>query len=97
MAKGFATGIACTSRGAANLYIMTDKIIFKDDDVSELYIDEENLAIIEMGIQRELLFPLSWFRIDLGINSLETLELWSTIKENSKLRKAIEHYEKFLD
>jgi len=96
LAKGFATGIVCTSRGAANLYIMSDNIVFQEGILPDLYIDEENLTIIEMGIQRELLFPISWFRIDLGINSLETLELWDKIKDHPKLNKAFEHYEKYI-
>ncbi|MFX0037140.1 MAG: hypothetical protein ACFE9I_16030 [Candidatus Hermodarchaeota archaeon] len=96
MAKGFATGIVCTSRGAANLYIMSDNITYKEDELPELYIDDDNLVIIEMGIQRELLFPISWFRIDLGIKSLETLELYDIIKNDSKLNKALERYEKYI-
>ncbi len=96
MAKGFATGIVCTSRGAVNMYIMSDNLVFKDDVIPELYIDEENLEIIEMGIERELLFPISWFRIDLGIKSLETLELWDKIKDDSKLAKALEYYERYV-
>jgi hypothetical protein len=96
MAKGFATGIVCTSRGAANLYIMSDNIIFKEDVIPELYIDEENLQIIDMGIERQLLFPISWFRIDLGIKSLETLELWDKIKSDSKLEKAIAYYDRYI-
>ena len=96
MAKGFATGIVCTSRGAANMYIMSDNLVFKDDVIPELYIDEENLMIIEMGIERELLFPISWFRIDLGIKSLETLDLWEKIKDDSKLTKALEYYERYV-
>ncbi|MFX1568226.1 MAG: hypothetical protein ACFFCV_07650 [Promethearchaeota archaeon] len=96
MAKGFATGIVCTSRGAANLYIMSDNIVYREDEIPELYIDEENLAIIEMGIQRELLFPISWFRIDLGIRSLETLELWDTIQDDPRLIKALERYDKYV-
>ncbi len=96
MAKGFATGIVCTSRGAANLYIMSDNIVFNEEDQVELYIDEENKSIIEMGIQRELLFPISWFRIDLGIKSLETLELWKQIKDNPELQKSLEHYDRYI-
>ncbi len=96
MAKGFATGIVCTSRGAANLYIMSDNIVYREDEIPELYIDEENLAIIEMGIQRELLFPISWFRIDLGIRSLETLELWDKIKDDPSLNKALDRYDKYV-
>lgn len=96
MAKGFATGIVCTSRGAANLYIMSDNIVYKEDEIPDLYIDQENLVIIEMGIQRELLFPISWFRIDLGIRSLETLELWDKIKDDSRLNKALDRYDKYV-
>ncbi|MFX0080890.1 MAG: hypothetical protein ACFE94_03970 [Candidatus Hodarchaeota archaeon] len=96
MAKGFATGIVCTSRGAANLYIMSDNIVFKEDMIPELYIDEENLAIIDLGIERQLLFPISWFRIDLGIKSLETLELWEEIKTDSKLEKALAYYDRYI-
>jgi len=95
LARGFATGIVCTSRGAANLYIMSDNIVFKDDVLPELYIDEENLHIIDLGIERELLFPISWFRIDLGVKSLETLELWDNIKDNPKLQKAFEYYDRY--
>jgi hypothetical protein len=96
LAKGFATGIVCTSRGAANLYIMSDNIVFKEDELPELYIDKENISIIEMGIQRELLFPISWFRIDLGIRSLETLELWDKIKDNPRFQKAMENYDNYI-
>ncbi|MFW9972524.1 MAG: hypothetical protein ACFFDF_20225 [Candidatus Odinarchaeota archaeon] len=95
-ANGFATGIVCTSRGAANLYVLSDVIVFQEDILPDLHVDQENLAIIEFGIQRELLFPISWFRIDLGIKSLETLELWNNIKDNAKLNKALERYEKYI-
>ena len=96
LAKGFATGIVCTSRGAANLYIMSDNIVFTENELPELYIDEENIGIIEMGIQRELLFPISWFRIDIGIKSLETLELWDEIKDKPQLQKAMEQYDNYI-
>lgn len=96
LARGFATGIVCTSRGAANLYIMSDNIVFKEDVIPELYIDEENLEIIDMGIERQLLFPISWFRIDLGIKSLETLELWEEIKDEPKLEKALSYYDRYI-
>ncbi|MBD3256264.1 MAG: hypothetical protein GF383_14295 [Candidatus Lokiarchaeota archaeon] len=96
LAKGFATGIVCTSEGAANLYIMSDNIVFKEDEYAEIYIDQDNIDVIDMGIQRELLFPISWFRIDIGIRSLETLELWEEIKDTPKLVKALENYDKYI-
>ena len=96
LAKGFVTGIACTSKGAANLYIMSDNIVFKEDQVTEMYIDQENIDIIMFAIQRELLAPISWFRIDIGIRSLETLELWEEIKDNSLLKVALNKYERYI-
>ena len=96
LAKGFVTGIVCTSKGAANLYIMSDNIVFKEDQVTEMYIDQENIDIIMFAIQRELLAPISWFRIDLGIKSLETLELWEKIKDHPLLKVALNKYERYI-
>ncbi|MFX0026263.1 MAG: hypothetical protein ACFE8M_07595 [Candidatus Hermodarchaeota archaeon] len=97
LAKGFAVGLVCTSRNAANLYIMSDNIVFNKDELPELYIDEENIKIIEYGIKKKILFPISWFRLDVGIRSLETLELWNTIKDNPELNKALSHYERYIN
>jgi hypothetical protein len=97
LAKGFAVGLVCTSRNAANLYIMSDNIVFSKDELPEIYIDEENIKIIEYGIKKKIIFPISWFRLDVGIRSLETLELWNTIKNNSELNKALSHYERYIN
>ena len=97
LAKGFAVGLVCTSRNAANLYIMSDNIVFRKDEFPEIYIDEENIKIIEYGIKKKILFPITWFRLDVGIRSLETLELWNTIKDNSELNKALSHYERYIN
>ena len=96
LSRGFATGIVCTSKGAANLYIMSDNIQFKEEKVPEMYIDQENIDIIMMAIEREVLAPISWFRIDIGLNSLKTLELWDEIKDRPELRTAMDNYEKFI-
>ena len=96
LAKGFAVGIVCTSRNAANMYIMSDNIVFSKDEIAEVYIDDENIKVIEYGIKKKLLFPISWFRIDLGIKSLETLELWEEIKSNPKLEKALAYYDRYI-
>jgi hypothetical protein len=97
LAKGFAVGIVCTSRNAANMYIMSDNIVFSKDEIAEMYIDTDNIKVIEYGIKKKLLFPISWFRIDIGIRSLETLELWDQIKEDPELNKAFGHYERYIN
>ena len=94
--KGFATGIVCSSAEAGNFYIMNDNIVFKENDNSEFYIDKTNIKTIELGIKREILFPISWFRIDIGIRAIETLEIWDKIKENDKLKIALAEYDHYV-
>jgi len=97
LAKGFAVGIVCTSSNAANMYIMSDNIVFSKDEIAEMYIDNDNIKVIEYGIKKKLLFPISWFRIDIGIRSLETLELWDQVKDDPELNKAFGHYERYIN
>jgi len=97
LAKGFAVGIVCTSRNAANMYIMSDNIVFSKDEIAEMYVDDENIKVIEYGIKKKLLFPISWFRIDIGVRSLETLELWDQIKDDPALNKALGYYERYIN
>jgi len=94
--KGFATGIVVTSDKSANFFMMNDSITFQDIIPREFYIDQDCITVIEAGIQREKLFPISWFRIDLGIFSLRTLELWDEIKDDKKLKKALNKYSKYI-
>ncbi|MHA1689639.1 MAG: hypothetical protein ACTSUN_09940 [Promethearchaeota archaeon] len=96
LAKGFATGIIATSKNAANFFMMNDFIVFKEDEIPEFYIDHDCITIIEIGIQRNVLFPISWFRIDIGIRSLETLENWDLIKENKELLAVLKEYEDYI-
>ncbi len=97
LAKGFAVGLVCTSRNAANMYIISDNIVFSKDEIAEMYIDDDNIKVIEYGIKKKLLFPISWFRIDIGLRSLETLELWDQIKDNPDINKAFGHYERYIN
>ena len=97
LAKGFAVGLVCTSRNAANMYIISDNIVFSKDEIAEMYIDDENIKVIQYGIKKKLLFPISWFRIDIGIRSLETLELWDQIKNSPEINKALGHYERYIN
>ena len=97
LAKGFAVGLVCTSRNAANMYIISDNIVFSKDEIAEMYIDDDNIKVIQYGIKKKLLFPISWFRIDIGLRSLETLELWDQIKDNPDIDKALGHYERYIN
>lgn len=94
--RGFATGIVCTTQIIANFYILNDNIVFKEEDEPELYLDDDNIHLIEEGIKNEILTPVNWFRIDLGITALETLNLWNEIKTNDKLQVAIAEYDHYL-
>ena len=99
LAKGFGVGVVFASSysKAANFYIISDNIVFSRDELPEFYIDTENIELIDYGIKRKMLFPISWFRIDIGIRSLETLELWDEIKDSPELEKALGHYERYIN
>ena len=94
--KGFATGIVVISDKSANFFMMNDSITFQDIIPRDFYIDQDCITVIEAGIQRERLFPISWFRIDLGIFSLRTLELWDEIKDDENLKKILNKYSKYI-
>ncbi|MBD3194077.1 MAG: hypothetical protein GF317_03415 [Candidatus Lokiarchaeota archaeon] len=94
--RGFATGIVCTTQILANFYILNDNIVYKDEDERKLYLDMKNIHLIEEGIKNEILTPVNWFRIDLGIHALETLDLWEKIKNSDKLQVAIAEYDHYL-
>ncbi|TFF97148.1 MAG: hypothetical protein EU547_05120 [Promethearchaeota archaeon] len=96
LAKGFATGLIISSKKSANFFIMNDRITFQEDQQPEFYIDEYGIKIIEHGIKRKRLFPTSWFRLDIGIRSLETLELWNQIEDNPSLQGALEGYNSYI-
>ncbi|MFX1273585.1 MAG: hypothetical protein ACFFBP_18120 [Promethearchaeota archaeon] len=93
--KGFATGIVATSDKAANFFMMNDSITFDQREPREFYIDQDCITVIEAGIQRKVLFPISWFRIDIGILSLRTLELWDEIQKKKALQKILNKYTKY--
>ncbi|MFX1238075.1 MAG: hypothetical protein ACFFAS_17780 [Promethearchaeota archaeon] len=95
-ASGFATGVVCTSKGAANFYILTDNIVFKETQATNMYIDQDNIDIIMMAIQRKMIFPISWFRIDIGLKSLENLEKWPEINQKEKIKRSLEEYERYI-
>jgi hypothetical protein len=40
-------------------------------------------------------FPMSWFRIGIGLASIKTLEQWPEIRKDSKLKKALVKYFKY--
>jgi hypothetical protein len=43
-------------------------------------------------IRKNVIYPISWFRIDLNLGSLRTLEQWKEIKDNEKLKFALRAY-----
>jgi len=96
-AKGFGIGLVATSKGAANFYILSDNIVMREGEVKEMQIDQEIIDAIFYAIQREVIIPLCWFRIDMGISAIETLELWDKIKDNPELIKAVKRYDDYIN
>jgi len=103
LSKGYAIGLVCASKNAVSLYIISENIVFDEESIQEHRIDEENLKQIEKDFTRKkfffgkkVLFPISWFRIDVGLRSFETLDLWNEIKDDPDLQKAFNYYDRYI-
>ena len=92
--SGNVSGIVAVAQGAANFIILTDSFLKSNtSDTGEIRIDKDNLNqmfhLIKKGI---LAAPISWFKIDLGLKSLEVLAGWDEIKDLEPIKKAQERY-----
>jgi hypothetical protein len=92
---GHATGIVCTSQGAANFYIINENI-HPIKGTEKYRKDPETLEHAFTLMESDRIFPISWFRIDLGITALKTLEQWESIRETPILKKSIQDYMKYV-
>lgn len=92
--SGNVSGIVAVAQGAANFIILTDSFLKPNTlDTGEIRIDKDNLNqmfhLIDKGI---LAAPISWFKIDFGIKSLEVLTGWDEIKDLEPIKRAQERY-----
>ena len=92
--SGNVSGIVAVAQGAANFIILTDSFLKPNtSDVGEVRIDKDNLNqmfhLVEKGV---LAAPISWFKIDFGLKSLEVLTGWDEIKDLESIKRAQEKY-----
>ncbi len=88
---GYVAGIVCTAQEAANFYILNENIHLQIQQPEV----RTNLATLHHAmkfIKNNVIFPVSWFRIHLGRNAIETLEKWSQINNNDELLFALRGY-----
>ncbi len=88
---GYVTGIVCTSQGAANLYIISETVRPLRQR-EERRMNKGTLEDALDNIRKNVIYPISWFRIDLNLGSLKTLEQWPEIKSNPDLNFALRAY-----
>ncbi|MHA1339061.1 MAG: hypothetical protein ACTSRZ_03610 [Promethearchaeota archaeon] len=94
--SGNIAGIVCTSQGAANFYILSENIHTIRSE-SQYRIDVESLEIAFDLMKKNIIFPISWFKINLGLASLKILEQWDQIKDNEALKKVLLKYFKYVN
>ncbi|MHA1720073.1 MAG: hypothetical protein ACTSWX_03550 [Promethearchaeota archaeon] len=92
--SGNVSGIVAVAQGAANFIILTDSFLKSNsEDESEIRFDKYNLNqmfhLIEKGV---LAAPISWFKIDLGLKSLEVLSGWDEIKDLEPIKQVQKRY-----
>ncbi|MHA1583979.1 MAG: hypothetical protein ACTSVU_04620 [Promethearchaeota archaeon] len=94
--QGNVSGIVAVAQGAANFIILTDNI-FKFKKTHEIHVDYQNfdqmVRLIEKGV---LAAPISWFKMDLGIKGLETLDGWDDIKDRADIQNSLNNYKEYL-
>ncbi|MBD3350521.1 MAG: hypothetical protein GF364_03445 [Candidatus Lokiarchaeota archaeon] len=88
---GNVAGIVCTSQGAANFYILSQNI-HKKKDSAVYHIDTKTLEDAFTLMTKNVIFPISWYKINLGLNSLKSLEKWQDIKDDKRLKMVLYKY-----
>jgi hypothetical protein len=88
---GYVAGIVCTAQEAANFYIINENIRDRNEDPL-VRMNKETLRVALKFINNDVIFPVSWFRIHLGRNAIQTLEKWSEINKNKELLFALRAY-----
>lgn len=103
LAKGYAIGVVCISEDGIIFYIISENVVFSEEEIQEHRIDHDNLKQIKKDITKKklfsrnkVLFPISWFRIDIGLRSFETLDLYGEINDNADLEKAFNYYDRYI-
>jgi len=82
--QGNASGIVCSAQGAANFIILTENIA-KLHTGKKTTVDIKNLRQMFHLIERNIITPISWFRIDLGLAGLERIQNWDEIKDDPRI------------
>ena len=88
---GYVTGIVCTSQGAANFYVVSETMRPMRQK-AEIHMNTQTLDRALDLIRKNVIYPISWFRIDLSLASLKTLEQWNEIKDDEQLKFALRAY-----
>ena len=94
---GEITGIVAVAQGAANFIILTHNMFSCSDEEDEDIIDQKTLHQMFDLINKDVLkSPISWFKFNLGLKGIESLDGWNDIKDNPKVKAVIEKYKKYL-
>ncbi|MBN2155939.1 MAG: hypothetical protein JW776_07845 [Candidatus Lokiarchaeota archaeon] len=88
---GYVTGIICTAQGAANFYVISETMRSLRHK-AEIRMNTNTLEEALELIRKNVIYPISWFRIDLSLSSLKTLEQWKDIKDDEQLKFALRAY-----
>ena len=93
--EGSASGIVAVAQGAANFIILADDI-FKEDEMVK-HVDKKNLnQMFNLVDKKVLAAPISWFKIALGFESLNTIESFEEVSEDPELKAALDDYKSYL-
>jgi hypothetical protein len=101
--KGILSGIVCVDKNSAHFFILSNNFKQLQESNPKYTIDQPTIDMMYQMIRSYELTPISWFRIRLGINSFDYMDLgrnlsgsWYELKNQGQLKMVFDEYYKYL-
>ncbi|MHA1820247.1 MAG: hypothetical protein ACTSVC_07230, partial [Promethearchaeota archaeon] len=96
--KGIISGIVCVDEESSYFFILSDNFEeIKTGGPYKFKIDYKTLDKMLSLIERADITPVSWFRMQFGLDSLNTIPLWKNVKNDPEVLETLNEYNKFVE
>jgi hypothetical protein len=87
------SGIVCINQNQVNMYILANNIDILKKLKNSVTIDYTTLNMIYSDVDQEELTPVSWFKINIGLDAFQTLPFWYDIESHKEMEEIKEKYQ----
>jgi len=92
--KKYIAGVVCADSKSTYFYILTNNI---SEGPEEQNIDKDTLNKLFSDLENTNIIPICWFKITLGLESLQIHPYWNGAYQYDTLRRVIDNYNKYID